>query len=73
VVASKAKKSGPLPVCVGFGIRTGQDASEAAQAADGVIVGSAITKVIKEASGPEEAISGVRKLVEELAGGVKGV
>ena len=69
-IASKAKKTGRLPVCVGFGIRTGEDASEAAQTADGVIVGSAITKVIKEAGSPEEAKKKVRELVEELAEGV---
>ena len=70
-IASQAKKTGRLPVCVGFGISTGEDASEAAQAADGVIVGSAITKVIKEAASPEEAKEGVEKLVKELVGGVK--
>ena len=69
-IALKAKEKSPLPVCVGFGISTGEDASEAAHAADGVIVGSAITKVIKEAGSPEEAKEGVRKLVEELAGGI---
>jgi tryptophan synthase alpha chain len=69
-IASKAMETCRLPVCVGFGISTGEDASEAAQAADGVIVGSAITKVIKEAGGPEEAKEGVRKLVGELAGGI---
>jgi len=69
-IASKAMETGRLHVCVGFGISTGEDASEAAQAADGVIVGSAITKVIKEAGSPEEAKEEVRKLVGELAGGV---
>ena len=69
-IASKARETGRLPVCVGFGIRTGEDAFEAAQSADGVIVGSAITKVIKEASGPEEAKRRVRELVAELAEGV---
>ena len=71
--SSQAREAGRLPVCVGFGIRTGKDASGAAQAADGVIVGSAITQVIKEAGSPEEAKEGVRKLVEELAEGIKGV
>jgi len=65
-IAAKAREAGPLPVCVGFGIRTGQDAAEAAEAADGVIVGSAITQVIREAGSPEEATEGVRKLVGEL-------
>ena len=65
-IAVKAKETGPLPVCVGFGIRTGEDAAEAAQAADGVIVGSVITQVIKEAGSAEEAKEGVRRLVGEL-------
>ena len=69
-IALKAKEKSPLPVCVGFGISTGEDASEAAHAADGVIVGSAITKVIKEAGSAEKAKEGVRALVEELAGGI---
>ena len=70
-IAANAKEKGSLPVCVGFGIRTGEDAAEAAQSADGVIVGSAITQVIKEAGSREEAIFGVRELVEELAGAIK--
>jgi tryptophan synthase alpha chain len=72
-IASQAKKTGRLPVCVGFGISTGEDASEAAQAADGVIVGSAITKVIKESGSAEEAKEGVGRLVGELAGAIKEV
>ncbi|MCJ7498929.1 tryptophan synthase subunit alpha [bacterium] len=70
-VASNAKEIGSLPVCVGFGIRTGEDAAEAAKSADGVIVGSAITQVINEAGSPAEAKASVRELVEELAEGVK--
>jgi tryptophan synthase alpha chain len=70
-IASKAKEAARLPVCVGFGIRTGQDASRAAQAADGVIVGSAITLKINEAESPEEAKKKVRELVSELAEGIR--
>ena len=65
-IAARAGKKGSLPVCVGFGIRTGEDAARAASAADGVIVGSAITQVIREAATPEEAKEGVGRLVEEL-------
>jgi tryptophan synthase alpha chain len=72
-IASRARETGRLPVCVGFGIRTGEDAAEAAQSADGVIVGSAITQVINEAGSPEEAKKGVRELVGELAEGVRKV
>jgi tryptophan synthase alpha chain len=44
-----------LPVAVGFGIHTPQQAAEIAKIADGVIVGSAIVKIIEEhgeAAGP---------------------
>jgi tryptophan synthase alpha chain len=37
-----------LPVAVGFGIHTPAQAGETARASDGVIVGSAIVKIIAE-------------------------
>ena len=72
-IAGKARETGSLPVCVGFGIRTGEEAAQAAEAADGVIVGSAITQIIKEAVGLEKAKEGVKKLVGELAEAIKAV
>lgn len=72
-IAASAREIGPLPVCVGFGIRTGEDAAQAAQSADGVIVGSAITQVIKEAGSPDAAKARVAMLVKELKEGIKGV
>lgn len=41
------KGSSPLPNAVGFGINTPQQAKEIARIADGVIVGSAIVKIIE--------------------------
>lgn len=67
-VAKMARETGDLPVCVGFGISSGKDAAEAAQHADGVIVGSAITAHINEAGSLDEA----RKAVSELVGELKG-
>jgi tryptophan synthase alpha chain len=72
-IAVIARETGFLPVCVGFGIRTGEDAAQAAEAADGVIVGSAITQIIKEAGGHEKAKEGVKRLVGELAEAIKEV
>ncbi len=40
------KKEGRLPVCVGFGISTPQQARKAAQYSDGVIIGSAVVKAL---------------------------
>lgn len=72
-VALRAKEKGNLPVCLGFGIRNGQDAARAAETVDGVIVGSAVTRVIGEAGSPKEAKKAVRELVGELAEAIKGV
>lgn len=52
------------PVCVGFGITTPEQATLVAQAADGVIVGSAIVKQIE--LHPERAAEAVRDFVTPL-------
>jgi tryptophan synthase alpha chain len=54
-----------LPIGVGLGVRSGDQAAEVASFADAVIVGSAL--VTAAAEGPE----GVRKLSAELAEGVR--
>jgi tryptophan synthase alpha chain len=45
-LVAKVKRFSKLPVAIGFGISTPAQAKEAAQAADGVIVGSAIVDLI---------------------------
>jgi tryptophan synthase alpha chain len=47
-IVSKIKKTANIPVAVGFGISTPQQAKEAANDSDGVIIGSAIVKIIAE-------------------------
>ncbi len=47
-IVSAAKKVSPVPVAVGFGINTPAQAKEIGTYADGVIVGSAIVKIIAE-------------------------
>ncbi|MFW5855535.1 MAG: tryptophan synthase subunit alpha, partial [Thermodesulfobacteriota bacterium] len=37
-----------LPICVGFGISTAEHVSAVAQAADGVVIGSAFERLIEE-------------------------
>ena len=39
-----AKRVSGLPVCVGFGIRTGEQAAAMAEIADGVVVGTAFVE-----------------------------
>ena len=70
-VAGIAREDGGLPVCVGFGIRNGEDAANAVTAADGVIVGSAVTEQIMNAKNDNEALKNVSRLVNELASAIK--
>jgi tryptophan synthase alpha chain len=43
-----AKETAKVPIAVGFGINTPEQAAKISQIADGVIVGSAIVKIIAE-------------------------
>jgi tryptophan synthase alpha chain len=47
-IAAAVKSVTQVPVAVGFGIHTPAQAGEMARVADGVIVGSAIVKIIAE-------------------------
>ncbi len=60
-----------LPVCVGLGVSTPEQAAEVAGYADGVIVGSAFVRAVLDAAGPRQAVSAVTRLAEELAAGVR--
>jgi tryptophan synthase alpha chain len=60
-----------LPISVGLGVSTGEQASEIAQYADGVIVGSAFVRALLDASSPTEGVSAVSSLAAELAAGVR--
>jgi tryptophan synthase alpha chain len=61
----RAKAATDVPVAVGFGITTPEQAAQAADAgADGVIVGS---RLVREAAEAEDPPAAVAKLVAELA------
>lgn len=51
----RLKKATDKPVLLGVGISTPEQAVEAAASADGVIVGSALVRIILSGGGPEEA------------------
>jgi tryptophan synthase alpha chain len=61
-----------LPIAVGLGVSTGEQAREVATYADGVIVGSAFVRRILQATDHEAAVTAVRALAAELASGVRG-
>ena len=54
------------PVCVGFGISTPQQAAMVAHLADGVIVGSALIRVIEGAKNPQAALRSASRFVKQL-------
>ena len=61
-----------LPVGVGVGVSTGDQAAELAAYADGVIVGSAFVRCLLD--NPDDRAAGLRALAgltEELAAGVR--
>ena len=52
VRAEQTRHGAPLPLCVGFGISTPEQARAVGELADGVIVGSACVKAIGESAAP---------------------
>lgn len=68
-IVARAKAATDVPVALGFGIGTAEQARDAADAgADGVIVGSRLVRAAQEADDPAAA---VRAVVEELASGLE--
>ncbi len=73
---SRIKRHTDLPVAVGFGVKTPEQASGIAAGADGVVVGSALVNSIRESLDENDAatdttVPSVLKLVSELAQGVR--
>ena len=65
---ARIKAATPLPVCVGFGIRTPEAAAEIAAVADGAVVGSAIVERIGAGDSPASVLDFVRSLAEAAHG-----
>jgi len=75
---ARIKRHTKLPVAVGFGVRTAEQAAAIAAGADGVVVGSALVSALKASlDGDNKAttktVTAVVNLVAELARGVRGV
>jgi tryptophan synthase alpha chain len=60
-----------LPIGVGFGIRTPEQAAAIARVADAAVVGTALVAKVAEASDNAGAVEGVLGLVRQLAAGVR--
>ena len=66
---ARIKAATDLPVCVGFGVRTPDNAAAIASVADGVVVGTAIVNRIGRGDSPAEVLA----FVKTLADGAHGV
>lgn len=60
-----------LPVCVGLGVSTREQAKEVAGYADGVIVGSAFIKLLLNADDEKSGLMAISALAKDLANGVR--
>jgi len=74
-LASASERAGALqrelgrPIAIGFGVKTKEDIATVAPHVDGVVVGSAVVRLVEEAESATAALSTVRTLVAELASG----
>lgn len=71
-LVARVRQHTNLPVAVGLGVSTREQAAQVAKYADGVIVGSAFIKLVLEAGDEKEALERVKVLASELAFGVRG-
>jgi tryptophan synthase alpha chain len=74
---ARIKRHTGLPVAVGFGVRTAEQAAAIASGADGVVVGSALVSALKASLDRDDkatakTVEAVTGLVAELARGVRG-
>jgi tryptophan synthase alpha chain len=74
----RIKRHTPLPVVVGFGVKSGAHAASVAKGADGVVVGSALIDALRGTLDADDratsrSVDAVTTLVRELSEGVRSV
>ena len=73
---ARIKRHTALPVAVGFGVKSPDQAAAIAAVADGVVVGSALIDALRQSLGPDDkatatSVKAVTDLVSGLAAGVR--
>ncbi len=68
---NELRKFSPVPVVAGFGISSPEMAAKTAACADGIVVGSALVKIMNEATSPASGISKSLELIRGLAAALK--
>ena len=70
-LVSRVRAVTELPISVGLGVSTREQAKSLAAYADGVIVGSAFIKLLLDAKSEQEGLDAISNLAKELALGVR--
>jgi tryptophan synthase alpha chain len=70
-LVARVRKTTDLPIAVGLGVSTREQAKQVAAYADGVIVGSAFIKLLLNAKDEQEGLDAISDLAKELALGVR--
>ncbi len=70
-LVARIRPAAQVPVAVGIGVSTPEQAHEVAQFADGVIVGSAFVRRVLDAADPQAAVAAVGDFARELAAAVR--
>ena len=70
-LVARTRRQTALPIAVGLGVSTGEQAAEVAAYADGVIVGSAFIRRVLEGTDSNAARESVAALAREMADGVR--
>ncbi len=73
---SRIRKATTLPIAVGFGVKSAEQASDLSKGADAVVVGSALVNAIRDSLGSDgrptaRTVGNVLELVSQLASGVR--
>jgi tryptophan synthase alpha chain len=74
---ARIKRHTALPIAVGFGVKTPENAAAIAAGADGVVVGTALVEALRQTLTPEDkatagSVQAVTGLVASLAAAVRG-
>ncbi|USG61443.1 tryptophan synthase subunit alpha [Sneathiella marina] len=73
LAVNRIRKTTDLPIAVGFGLRTGEQAAEIAKIADGAVVGTALVEQVALGSDDQDAVERVLDLARKISKGIHGV
>lgn len=73
IAVNRIRKTTDLPIAVGFGLRTGEQAAEIAKIADGAVVGTALVEQVALGSNDQDAVERVLDVARKISKGIRGV